>query len=292
MDALVVIIVLLVAAACGAAATLYRFRLKAVARFLRERDRLSNLRLPAGGALPGTLELVKAINQELDASADQQREQQQAEAEFQQNLTSLSHDIRTPLAGAKGYLQLAESEEDAALRTGYLQAAAARLEAMQELLDQLLSYGRSVDQPEQALEQMDVLLPLASVLAARHPGFQKREMSVQVKLGEEPLLTQVNPEALRRIYENVIQNALIHGEGALLVQRTGKSIMFVNPLRPGEEPDPVRVFERFYREDAARGRTGTGLGLAVVHNLCEAQGISASATVQEGAFALELVFDR
>ena len=76
------------------------------------------------------------------------------------------------------------------------------------------------------------------------------------------------------------------------MQRTGKSITFTNPLRPGEEPDPVRVFERFYREDAARGRTGTGLGLAVVRNLCEAQGISASAMVQEGAFTLELNFDR
>ncbi len=290
MDALLIIVALLATAACVAAVALYRLRLRAMAKFLRERDRLSNLRLPIEGALPGTTELTRAINHELDEGAAERQEQQQTEAEFQQNLASLSHDIRTPLAGAKGYVQLAADEEDAAVCTRYLQAAATRLEDMQGLLDQLLSYARSEDQTELALEPMNALLPLAAVLAAKHPECQAHEMAVQVELGEEPLFALVDEDVLRRIYENVIQNALIHGNGALTVQRAGDGLTFANPLQPGEQPDPACVFERFYREDAARGRTGAGLGLAVVRNLCEVQGISVTAAVQDGAFVLKLMF--
>ena len=64
---------------------------------------------------------------------------------FQRDLASLSHDIRTPLMGAKGYLRLAQDEGDEAGRDRRLAAAEARLDDMGALLDQLFAYAQAND---------------------------------------------------------------------------------------------------------------------------------------------------
>ena len=56
----------------------------------------------------------------------------------------------------------------------------------------------------------------------------------------------------------------------------------------GEEIDVARVFEPFYK-GAARGGSGTGLGLYVVKRLCERQGFSVSAALAAGGFTVEIV---
>ncbi len=290
METLAIILLLLVCAACVAALAFSARARRRMARFLEERDPASNGRLTTDGASPTTARLVRAINHQLDEEAANRRRQKQSEREFEQNLANLSHDIRTPLTGAKGYLQLAAEEADAAQRSAYLTAAATRLDDMGVLLDQLLDYARSTSEDALEPERLDVLLPLASVLAAKHPEFLESGMDVEVSFEDERLVTTADEQALRRVFENVMENALVHGTGVLLITQTGSSLMFENGLRPGEYPDPERVFDRFYREDAARNRTGAGLGLAVVRNLAEAQSITPNAAVTEGAFTLRLDF--
>lgn len=290
MDALLAVIALLAIAACLAVVASYRLALRRMSRFLDERDPTSNLRMTADSVLPGTTDLVGAIDRELERSATTARVQALSEREFIQDLASLSHDIRTPLAGAKGYLQLAAEEQEEDQRNRYLQAAEDRLDDMQVLLDQLLEFARSSDDPAFDKEQVNVLDLLAAVLAAKHPEFQARGKDAEVSLGSDPLMAEVASDALRRIFENIIDNGLIHGEGGIIIHRDAMSLTFSNRLRAGEHPDPERIFERFHREDAARNRTGSGLGLAVVRNLAEPQGIEVWATVTESVFTLHMRF--
>ena len=96
------------AVGAGAAALLFRRELRRMARFLRGRDARSNARMTVEAPGRAFAELAEAVNAQLDAAQRERLEGQRRQQEFQRDLSSLSHDIRTPLMGAKGYLRLAQ----------------------------------------------------------------------------------------------------------------------------------------------------------------------------------------
>ena len=141
-------------ALCGfAMVLLYGHELRRMARFLRNRDGRSNSRLTTEMPGPGFADLARAVNGTLDAADQRERERAAEQRQFQRDLASLSHDIRTPLMGAKGYVSLAAEEPDDACRAHYLQAAEARLTDMEGLLDALFAYARATD----AAAELDML---------------------------------------------------------------------------------------------------------------------------------------
>ena len=306
------LVVLAVALAVAVAVAVgYGRELKRVAAFLDERDPASNGRLSLGAPLPGALLLVNAVNRQLDSAQALLRRQQQEEREFQQGIASLSHDIRTPLAGARGYVQLAADELAASSEPAAGEALAAegcasaeqpvgdgarflgladrRLEAMQGMLDQLFDYTRSLDGDlYNAKEEVDALALLSSVLAGNYPSFVQRGWEPHIAFEDAVLPVEANGEALRRIFDNLVANALRHGSGEFSVCQQGRGITFQNRAEGLQGIDASRVFERFYRGDIPRTEAGAGLGLSVVQNLCRSQGFSVRAAVDGELFAVML----
>ena len=173
------------------------------ARFLARRERLSNARLTCGSRLPGMVGMVDAVNAEIDASDAERVEALRAADEFSRGLSALSHDVRTPLTGARGYLQLAREEADPARKDEQLAAADARLAAMSGLLDELFSYARAAD-PDTPLELGSVALRpvLEQVLLGHYPEFEARGW--EPALDCEDVSVEANAEALARIAENLV----------------------------------------------------------------------------------------
>ena len=129
-------------------------------------------------------------------------------SEFQRDLASLSHDIRTPPMGAKGYLRLAQDEGDEVGRARRLAAAEARLDDMGALLDQLFAYAQAND-PDLALDlaPVAVLPALADVLVGQFPAFERRGWEPRVDFEDEALSVDADAEALARIFENLGERA-------------------------------------------------------------------------------------
>lgn len=270
---------------------LYGRELRRMAGWLREHDASSNGRLDTEMPGPGFAELARAVNASLDAAAAEQHEAAAAQQQFQRDLASLSHDIRTPLMGARGYVSLAADESDADRRAHYLRAAEARLADMEGLLNSLFAYARAND-PERELHlQPTAVLPvLASVLTGQFPAFEERGWEPRVRFEDEPLTVEADPEALARIFENLVVNALRHGSGAPSVTQKGHTLAFSNPVADAASLEPGRLFERFYRADSARAQGGTGLGLAVVASLAKAQGMAVSAALEGDILTFALTF--
>ena len=129
---------------------------------------------------------------------------------------------------------------------------------------------------------------------------------------DEAVEVLADREALTRIVENVLGNCLRHGSGAPRIELHRA----VDPARPSDTPrlacdgatagcsgfalsisneaeglealDVSRLFERFYRGDAARSTGGSGLGLAIAADLARAMGMSLEATVPDGRFTVTL----
>ncbi len=291
---LLAIILLVVGLGMGAllAGTRYLGELRRIARFLRGRDPQSNARVTAGGA-PGVTDLADAVNAELDRSAQAHIEALRHQQEFQRDLSALSHDIRTPLMGAKGYLQLARDEGDPVQRARHLDAAAARIDATTELLDQLFAYTKSTD-PDLALKMEPVALEpfVEEILLGQYPAFEERGWEPQVTFENATVTLEADREALARILTNLVVNALRHGASApSIFQRTENGRVLLGISNTVEDPtaiDPDRLFDRFYQADSARGAKGSGLGLSVAANLARAMGMELSAELADNTLTITL----
>ena len=282
----------------GAAATalVYERELSRMAKFLHTRDQQSNQRLTTEAPGRGLTALAEAVNDELDDMQSERIASMQRHGNFQRDLASLSHDIRTPLTGAKGFFQLAQDElertgdsQSLGLACRYLQSAGTRLDDMSVLLDQLFAYTRAND-PDAALEiQRIAILPvLADVLVGHYPAFEQRGWEPSAQFEDEKISVEANEEALARIFDNLVNNALRYGASPLSVTQRGRAVTFSNCVEPGTSIDAERLFDRFYRADTARGSRGTGLGLAVAAKLAEAMDMSLHAQVENNVFAITL----
>lgn len=279
-------------AACGAAVVFaYGHELRRMAAFLRTRGPRSNARMTTEMPGPAFAELARAVNAELDRADEDRRASQAAQRDFQRDLASLSHDIRTPLMGARGYVQLAADEPDAERRAHYLDAATARIGAMEGLLDQLFAYARANDPDiELDLRPVSAHRVLATVLVGHYPAFEERGWEPDVRFEDEGVKLEADPEALARIFENLVANALRYGCGAPSIRQVGRSIVFSNPVVDPESIDASRLFERFYQADASRVGGGSGLGLAVVASLARAMGMSVSAAIRGSDLRITLTW--
>lgn len=276
---------------------LYERELGRLARFLRRGDRSVNERATVSFSTPGISIAVAAVNGEMDALRDERAALGERQEAFQRDLAALSHDIRTPLAAAQGYLQLHERSADPAERERCLREAASRLSAMRELTDRLFDYAKAVDADSPlACEPTEALPVLAEVLVGAYPQLAERGWEPVVDFEDDDATVLADPEALSRVFSNLLANALRHGSSAPSISqrrrppRGGKGgmveLLFSNRVEDAGAIDVDRLFDRFYRADGARSGGGSGLGLAIVASLCRRMGGSVEARVDDGVLTI------
>ena len=274
----------------------YAPELRRIARLLDARlngGASANARVTIGSRAPGIAELAEAINGELDRTMQAHVASMRAQRDFQRDLSALSHDIRTPLTGAKGYLQLAVDEPDPELERRRIDAAVERIDRTSELLDALFSYTKASD-PDLALdtEPVDLREVVEQCLLGHYPDFERLGWEPVVSGADAPRVVEANRQALERIVENLVSNALRHGSSApklALSNESGRPVLKIeNHVERPEAIDVEHLFDRFYRADAARQTGGSGLGLATAAKLAAAMGMSLDARLDMARLTIEL----
>ncbi len=267
----------------------YRVQLLEMARTLEETPAESNLRLTVRMSGEPPRRLCRAVNRRLEEGRQLRLETSKREQELKYTMACISHDIRTPLAGAMGYLQLLE--EDPERQAEYLGIVKKRLEELEALLEELFLYTRMQD-ASLPLEcgPMAALPPLWEALAEFYPQLEAAGVEPELRFDREDMAVRANPEALGRVYRNLIANALRHGGGGLAIFGGEGAIRFSNELLPGSRPDPERLFDRFYQSSPARAKGGAGLGLSIVRELMERMGGQVSARISGNTLEIRLTF--
>lgn len=196
-----------------------------------------------------------------------------------------SHELRTPLQALGGHLDLALSRErDAPAYRAALEEARAQSRRLASLVSELLRLNQlemaTSKPPEEALDLPDLL---ESILASLRPVLQSRGLRVQTDWpGEdEPQIEILAPRAhAEMLARNLLDNAAKYSApgGAIRVsvelEAEVTRLEVWNSCEPSPEWQVEKWCEPFFRPDASRRSAtgGSGLGLALVKALCEANG--------------------
>ncbi len=207
----------------------YRNQMLEMARVLEETPAESNLCLTVqmSGAAPRRL--CRAVNARLEQGRQLRLEALRGERELKYTMACISHDIRTPLAGAMGYLQLLEGEQ--AKRDEYLGVVKRRLEELNGLLEELFLYTRLLNRSlPLECEVTAALPPLWDALAEFYPQLEAAGIAPELHYDREDLQVWANRSSLEGVYRNLLASAIRHGAAHWLSPpRRGRSA-FPTPL--------------------------------------------------------------
>ena len=294
------IILLLLMGAVVLAVRLCCYR-RQVSHILRELQLLekedTNLLLTSAVKIGRTQELISSMNRILVRSRSRQEKIDRENRNYRESITSISHDIRTPLTSAKGYMQMLRNENvTGEKRYSYARIVERRLDDLTELLDQLFLYAR-IEAGEERLLMEDVNANnlFAETVSLFYEDFLEKDCEPEIIMEPEPCHIWADKQAFGRIIENLIKNALVHGTGAYQMSlRREKGVQekvvirVANATQTIEEADMERIFDRFYTSDTSRSRKRTGLGLAIVKELTERMGGEATAGLKDGIFFITI----
>ena len=257
---------------------------------LAEIHRGSHMELSTNSRQKPLLALCRNLNQVLAARDRAHMRYEKAQKQLNQNITSLAHDIRTPLTGATGYIQLAEECENETKKNHYLAAAQKRLTELKDMLEEMFLYTKlTVEDYSLSIEKLQVLPLLGDCLLSFYTKFEDANLEPKVLFASEDFSVQADEEALRRVFLNLIQNALLHGAGNITILQQGNILIFQNSLAPDSLPDPEQIFDRFYKADPARRKGSSGLGLFIVKELIQKMDGQISAALENDCLKISIL---
>ncbi len=268
------------------------FEIRFLSGQLEELERGSHMELGVQSRQKDMLELCRRLNRLQKRHHQEQIQFERAEKQLKQNITSLAHDIRTPLTGAAGYVQLARECEEPQRQSYYLQVASDRLGELGDMLEELFLYTKLTSEefaPD--MREVQVLPLLSDCLVGLYQRFEEKGSSPQVDFAREGFRVQADEECLRRIFHNLIQNALQHGSGDILIRQEEGCLIFENAVSETSRPDPEHIFDRFYKADSARRKGSSGLGLFIVKELAERMNGSVQALLEGDRLRITLTLD-
>jgi signal transduction histidine kinase len=225
----------------------------------------------AGAALAAALAVRLAM---------EERSRREIEEARRQLVAAASHDLRTPLASLR---LLVESIDDGVAtgetRDRYLKEIRTHVSVLSDLIDDLFELSRiEAGDISWTMRQVKVRELIGDTVAAMRAPAAERGVSLATELPASELVASANAEKVQRVLFNLIQNAIRHtpADGSVTVRaRRAAGGVEVEVADNGEgipAADGERVFEAFYRGDAARGEDGAGLGLAISRAIVEAHG--------------------
>lgn len=217
--------------------------------------------------------------------------------ELEQMMTNISHDLRTPLTSAMGYIELIQhsqlTEEE---RQRELAVIEKRLRRLEELINSFFEFSQIVSSgrpPERSRENIVFLLQEAIV--HYYDDYRGAGRRINFYCDCRRLDIFSNGNMLMRIFDNLIGNALKHCDGDLTItakeSKDNIRIIFQNNI-DDKNIDTEHIFDEFYTTDISRTKGSTGLGLAIAKQFTEMLGGKISAEIVGNDFVLSVYFEK
>jgi two-component system phosphate regulon sensor histidine kinase PhoR len=197
-------------------------------------------------------------------------------------VANVSHELRTPLASIKLLVDTLESgalaDPDVALT--FTRRIGDETEHLIDMAEDLLALARLEAAPTTHPRVLDPAALATRAVERMRELAHHKELALRTDLPRSLPPVWADEEQVGRVFMNLLTNAidLTPQGGSVIVSArtepaTGAVAFSVSDTGPGiPRGQEARVFERFYKVDAARQRGGTGLGLSIARHTVEAQG--------------------
>lgn len=247
------------------------------AKRIRENDLSKRINYRGDAEFEEICDAFNAMQVHLREEQETNRKYEKARTEM---IAGISHDLRTPLTAIRGSIKglLDGVVQDEERKKKFLETAYRRTGDMDVLLNQLF-YLSKLETGNMPLHQkeMDLSGWLTEYMKGKEQALESDGMDFRKSIPEMPVEAFLDPEALQRILDNLIENSRKYSEASPLqidvsLRQQGDQIEIIladNGKGVPEEKLP-RIFDEFFRGDESRNRReGSGLGLYIVRNLVE-----------------------
>lgn len=196
-------------------------------------------------------------------------------------ITSLSHDLKSPLTSILGYLDLLQTHPG--LRSDdtsqhYVLTAHRNARLLHARINRLFEYSQlSTLSEAELLHPVDtnVATLLRQMAGDFMPLFERRGIAIDLTIEADPVMLCIDHHYWVRALENLFENAVRYAapDSVFTVHLTRQSnqvvLLLANETEREATAEAERLFDRFYRGEAARRSEGSGLGLAITRRILE-----------------------
>lgn len=237
------------------------------------------------------LALAEALNAYTDIQKSLALQYADDRRQLNNVIAGISHDFRTPLTAANGYMQLLAkggnlSDKD----KEYLDIAMKKITYLKLLSDDFFEIS-ALEAKGEDLEISRINLGnfLSECILQQHGWMEQQGLQTDFVLPEEDVFLETSEHYLKRMVENLFSNVRKYVKSYVGMQAVCEKeqvvVIMENDLRDEADFDVSRVFEPFYR-GGARSNEGSGLGLYVVKCLADRLGYEVQAECVEDRFRL------
>lgn len=229
----------------------------------------TNALLHTSSINPNFKKLIQVIN-------DQQKEIKNKEISIQRQnnrlkkmITNISHDLKTPLTSAIGYVDILKGTPlDKEKQQKYLTITKERLQKLSMLIHSFFEFSKVMSSGEEIeLKEVNLLKVLEQCIISYYEDFEKKNRKIILKKKSSKKFVWANQTMLLRIFDNLISNSFKHSDGDLTISITNLDGVFILSFKNriiDDDLDTDQIFDEFYTTDISRTKGNTGLGLAIV----------------------------
>lgn len=246
----------------------------------------------------GLLRFITNINQLIHLFKQDQQHKQRREEALKQEITNLSHDLRTPLTSIKGFSELmADPSLSDAEKKEFLAIIQKKIDHLTMMVDQFyeLSQIESSDQ-KFSIQQVSLNQLVVDTMLLFYHDFEKNKLQIEIdETAVPPILA--DEKAVHRIISNIVQNALRYAESYFTIRLAEEEecvrLEAENDITVLDDKTELhRIFDRSYRMDSSRAGGQLGLGLHIVRQLVMKLGGQIDAKLEDNKFQLVVSFKK
>lgn len=215
-------------------------------------------------------------------------------------ITSVAHDLRTPLTSILGYLDLVSSKElSEEMQKKYIAIAYNKSKRLEKLIEDLFTYTKfNFGEVKADYNPVDMVKLMNQLLDEFYPSFAEADIEYELRFKDAHAVIIADGNLLARAFANLISNAIKYGKKGkkiILELEKNEAGVLISSTNYGmliPEKDLEHIFERFYRVEASRSSEtgGSGLGLAIAQRIIKLHGgnIYARSDERGTVFTVEL----
>lgn len=220
---------------------------------------------------------VSEMSEEIKAMMVNQKRLEQEKDDL---ITSVAHDLRTPLTSILGYLDLIldNHEISAEEKLKYLTIVNKKSMQLKKLIEELFDYTKySKNQMVPKKMKLDITKFMEQIVEEFYPSFYENQIEVSTNFPTKSIFIDADGDLLARAIGNILNNAVKYGADGkqiIISMKEVKSKIKISIINFGQiipEEDIDKIFDRFFRVEQSRSEKtgGTGLGLAIAKSIFE-----------------------